>query len=119
MMAEQADRKRTQHRAGLAVGLAGMMVDGWFFTAIGEAPFTSLRNLLYAVPGALIFAIPLSIMLAISWKWPGTGGILLMAASLVVALVLGPVWGLLAVWPVTLLPFISGVLFLLSSRGGD
>ncbi|MFC1987416.1 hypothetical protein ACFLVH_02600 [Chloroflexota bacterium] len=121
-----SSRQKKLHRAGLVVGLAGVVVTALFSIAVGEAPFASITNFLYSLPTALVISLPFLVMVGIAWKWPLTGGILLIAASL-----FWPIWrlftmptlppiymiALVIILPVSLLPLISGILFLLSGRG--
>ncbi len=129
MATELSNRQQKLHQAGLIVGLAGFIVIAWYFIAIGEAPFASLTNFMYAIPNGLIFSIPFLVIVVIAWKWPGIGGILSIMASLVIAGMLWPLWRqltipiswptyatVLGVLPVSLLPLVSGILFLLSGR---
>ena len=115
-------RKRL-YRAGLIVGVAGVVLLTLFALAVSEAPFS-----MYAVPMALIFSLSFLSMVVVAWKWPLIGGILLIATGLFWA-----VWRYITVppmpladslymmaigiLPVSLLPLASGVLFLLSRRG--
>jgi len=117
-------RKRL-YRAGFIVGLAGVVSIALFALAVSESPFS-----MYAVPMTLIFSLPFLAMVGVAWKWPVTGGILLIAASL-----FWPVWRLttmpptsqpmplatlaLVILPVSLLPLASGILFLLSWRAKE
>ena len=130
MITESRSRRQKRlHEAALIVGLAGVAVTAVFFVAIGEAPFASLTNFMYAIPNGLIFSIPFLVIVVIAWKWPDIGGILLIMTSLVIAGMLWPLWRqltmpiswptyatVLGVLPVSLLPLISGILFLLSWR---
>ncbi len=115
------NRTRWLRRAGLIVGLVGVVVMMIFFLAVGEAPFS-----MYAVPAMLMISFPFLVMVGIAWKWSVTGGILLITASL-----FWPVWRLstlptippisiiaFTVLPVSLILLISGVLFLCSRKEG-
>jgi len=111
------------YRAGLIVGLVGAVWLTLFALATSEAPFSW-----YAVPMAVVLVVPFLVGVAIAWKWPLIGGILLIAASLFWA-----VWRYTTVPPMPLadslymiaigilpvsLPLLaSGILFLLSGRG--
>ena len=126
-----SSRQKKLQWVGLTAGLAGVVVIALFAIAVGEAPFGSLANFLYAVPTALIFSLPFLVMVGIAWKWPLAGGILLIIAGL-----FWPIWRLttlhvnvspisLASWlylisigilPVSLPMLVSGILFLLSRR---
>ncbi len=123
-MIKQSSRQKKLHEASLIVGLTGVAVIVLFSLAISEAPFS-----IYAVPTMLIFSLPFLVIVGIAWKWPVTGGILLIVASLFWAIWRPstmptlPLSDLLyaiaiGVLPVSLLPLISGILFLLSGRGG-
>jgi len=116
-------RKRL-YWAGLIVGLAGAVLLTLFIFATSEGRFSW-----YSVPTVIIFVLPFLAMVAVAWKWPLIGGILLIAVGL-----FWPVWRLttipptsqpmplatlaLVILPVSLLPLASGILFLLSRRGG-
>lgn len=117
--------RKPLYRAGLIVGLAGAIALTLFIFAISEGRFSW-----YSVPIVILFVLPLLAIMVIAWKWPVTGGILLIAASL-----FWPVWRLttmpptsqpmplatlaLVILPVSLLPLASGILFLLSCRAKE
>ena len=114
-------RKRL-YRAGLIVGLAGAVWLTLFALAAAESPFSR-----YAVPTALVLGLPFLAMVAVAWKWPVIGGILLIAAGLFWAIgrptTLPPMplpdvlYGIaIGVLPVSLPLLASGILFLLSGR---
>ncbi len=117
--------RKLLHRAGLIVGLVGAGGLTLFLLAASEGPFSR-----YAVPTALVLGLPFLAMVAAAWKWPVTGGILLIAAGLFWAVwlpvtVTTPTMPLpdvlygIANWvlPWSLLLLASGILFLLSGRG--
>ena len=118
-----SNRQKKLYRAGLIVGLAGVLLITFFALAINEAPFS-----VYAVPMTLILSLPFLAMVGIAWKWPVTGGILLIAAGMFWA-VSRPVtmpamplpdllYGIaIGVLPLSLPLLASGILFLLSGRG--
>ena len=116
--------RRRLYRAGLIVGLAGAVWLALFALATAESPFS-----MYALPTVLVLSLPFLAMVVIAWKWPVTGGILLIAASLFwavwrsVTIPTMPLPDLLygiaiGVLPVSLPLLASGILFLLSGRGG-
>jgi len=118
------NRQKKLYRAGLIVGLAGVVLIVLFSLAISEAPFS-----MYAVPTTLIFSFPFLVMVGIAWKQPATGGILLIVASLFWAVwrpstmptmpLSDLLYGIaIGVLPISVLPLISGILFLLSKKGG-
>ncbi len=123
MTKPSSNRQKMLYRAGLIVGLAGVVLIALFVLAVGEAPFS-----MYAVPMVLIFSLPFLAMVGVAWKWPVTGGILLIFMGLFWA-VWRPItmptmplpdllYGIaIGVLPLSLPPLASGILFLLSGRG--
>jgi len=123
MTTPSSNRQKKLYRAGLIVGLAGVVLITLFALAVSEAPFS-----MYAVPMTLIFSLPFLAMVGVAWKWPVTGGILLIAAGLFWAVwrpVTTPTMPLpdllygiaIGVLPLSLPLLASGILFLLSGRG--
>jgi hypothetical protein len=128
IMATINNRQRWLRRAGLIVGLAGVIWLTLFIFAIsaGEGILLFWRFSWHSLPAVTVFVLPLLALIAIAWKWPVVGGILLIAGGL-----FWPVWRFIispyppitplslsfvayAILPVSLLPFVSGILFLLS-----
>ena len=117
------NRRKWLRRAGLIVGLVGAGGLTLFILATTETLFTW-----YAVPTVLVLGLPFLAMVAVAWKWPLIGGILLIATGLFWtvwrAVTIPPtpypfllpllVWGIL---PVSLPLLASGILFLLSWEG--
>ena len=113
-------RQKRLYRAGLIVGLAGAIELTLFIFATSEGRFSW-----YSVPTVILIVLPFLAMVAVAWKWPLIGGILLIAACL-----FWPVWRLTTIPPMTqpmplptlalvLLPvslplLACGILFLLS-----
>jgi hypothetical protein len=118
-------RRKWLHRAGLIVGLAGLVV------LIVWGLFNAEGGPKYAIPGLMIYVTPSLIGILIVWKWPLAGGITLVAIALgwlvfVNVLVFSvttphlPLSDMLhlsvLIAPVTLPPLVSGILFLLYWR---
>ena len=125
MTTSSNNRQKRLYRAGLIVGLAGAVWLALFGLAAAESPF-SMYALLHI---ALVLSLPFLAMVAVAWKWPLIGGILLIAAGLFwavrwpIAVPPTPLRFLLpmmaiAILPVSLPLLASGILFLLSSKGG-
>ena len=126
MAVPNSKRQRRLQRAGLFVGLAGVVIVVIYVLAIGEAPFS-----IYALPRVLIIGLPFLILVGVAWKWPVTGGVLLIAAGL-----FWPIWRLttlyskvssmsfgnwlyfvaIGVLPVSLPMLTCGIFFLFSRR---
>ena len=110
-------------RAGLIVGLAGATELTLFILATSEGRFSW-----FAAPTVVILVLPFLVSVAIAWKWPLIGGILLIIGGL-----FWPVWRLismppmstpmplpilaLVILPVSLPLLATGILFLLSWEG--
>ena len=123
MTTSSNNRRKRLYRAGLFVGLAGAIELTLFIFAISEGRFSW-----YSVPTVIVVVLPFLAMVAVAWKWPLIGGILLIAAGL-----FWPVWRLITLPPTTqpmplptlalvLLPvslplLATGILFLLSRKG--
>lgn len=121
-----SSRQKKLRRAGLIIGLVGAVLIMALFVALGEEPFAGVSNFLYALLNSLRVSLPFLILIWVAWKQPTIGGILLIVVSL-----FWPAWQLYSVLatapsipttaffvilPVSLLPLVSGVLFLLSLR---
>lgn len=117
--------RKKLYRAGLIVGLVGVVLITLFALAVSESPFS-----MYAVPMALILSLPFLAMVGVAWKWPLIGGILLIIGGLfwpVLRLTTMPPTSqpmplatlALVILPVSLLPLASGILFLLSRRAKE
>lgn len=80
-----SDRQKWLHRAGIIVGLAGgvglmVVVFATATCANIEPPINPLSR--EVALWALIVGLPILVMVAIAWKWPLIGGILLIAQGL-------------------------------------
>jgi hypothetical protein len=121
MNPETDKRKKWLRRAGLIVGLAGVLWLLFLSLAISESPFSW-----YAVPTMLIVAVPFLSCVLTAWKWPLAGGILLILwglfwpANILLTLPPGtpmPPSILIIVLPISLPSLLVGILFSLSRQG--
>jgi hypothetical protein len=103
---------------GVALVLALLWAGWWVFFATGDAVMR------HEFGGAITLAVVVIGTVAIAWKWPSVGGVLLILDSIASIAIWAPMWiHRFNVWQVVLMfaimplpPLVAGVLLLLSSH---
>jgi len=103
---------------GAALALALLWAAWWVFFAAGDAVVR------HDFGGAVIFAAVLTGTVAVAWKWPAVGGVLLVLESVASVARWAPMWiRRFDFWQVVLMfaimplpPLVAGVLLLLSGH---
>jgi len=113
--------RRAIMRSGMrrvALALALLWAAWWVFFAIADAIVR------HEFRGAITLAVVVISTIAVAWKWPSVGGVLLILDSIASVGIWGAMWiHSFNVWQILLLlaimtlpPLVAGVLFLLSSH---